>query len=194
MIKQPHYQFSSEMKPRFKSDEVSKELDIKFRANTFELLKEVGQSIENPSLVSSSNGLISRVLLTAPSYVLKYDAYKDVYEDLLAKLPARTEFIILSHSSTLPDLEKILKRTKTKSRSQIIEVPDTVRFSVWAEDAYAVTQNNGTDKPYLVEPASFPRLEDALIADIVSAQTDLGHYHASLYYQGGNCNISRKKF
>lgn len=189
MIKQPHYQFSSEMRPRFKSDEISKEISFKSRATTFELLKEFHHSIENPSLVSSSNGQISRLLLTAPSYVLQYIAYSNVYEDLLAKLPSNTEFIFLSHSSTLPDLEKILRRTKTKSRSQVIEVPDTVRFSVWAEDAYAVTQNNGTDRSYLVEPASFPRLEDALIADIISTQTDLGHYHASLYFQGGNILI-----
>lgn len=188
-IKQPHYQFSSEMTKRYKTDEISKGKSFKSRANTFELLEDFSPLLENPSLVSSSTGSITRILLTAPSYVLKYKAYSDVYEDLILKLPSSTKFIILSHSSTKPELELLLDRSNAMTRSQIIEVPDSMKFSVWAEDAYAVTQNNGTETPNLVEPASFPRLEDALIADIISNQTDLGHYHASLYYQGGNILI-----
>jgi hypothetical protein len=121
--------------------------------------------------------------------VFDYEAYASVYEDLLTKLPGQTAFVLLVQEGARQHLDAMLARTAVGARATVIEAPDFLRFSVWAEDAYAVTQDAGTGPSYFVEPASFARLEDAMIADIVAAQTDLEIAHASLYFQGGNILI-----
>lgn len=189
MLKTAHYEYSPELSPRYKADGLATEKLFAARASTFELLAESAPSVANPSLVSSAFGPIQRILMAAPSYVLNYSAYSDPYEDLLSKLPQTTSFIVLSHASTRAKLAALLSRASVDNRTTVIEAPDSMRYTVWAEDAYAVTRAGGAGASYFVEPASFPRQEDALIADIVAAQTDIDQYHASLYYQGGNILI-----
>lgn len=189
MLKTAHYDYAPELLPRYKKDPLATDKLFTARASTYELLADATPVVSKPSLVSSAFGSIQRVLMTAPNYVLDYPAYSDVYEDLISKLPQATAFVMLSQSSTKSKLDALLSRAGADSRTTVIEVPDSMRYTVWAEDAYAAARDEDSGTSYLIEPASFPRQEDALTADIVAANTDIGQSHASLYYQGGNILI-----
>jgi hypothetical protein len=189
MIKQAHYQFAPEMRPRYKRDKGVTVNSFRSRATTFDLLRDIDPVLANPRLVSSSFGSIDRVLFSTPSYVFEYPSYLMVYEDLLEKLPSATKFIFLVHENVRLILDDLLDRLDMAGRATILEAPDFMDFTVWAEDGYAVTQDNGAGSSYFVEPASFNRYDDSMIADIVAAKTDLDLYHASLYFQGGNILI-----
>lgn len=189
MLKLPHYQFSPELRPRYKKDSFATDITTRARAMTFDLLESLRPAIQQPRLVSSAFGEIDRLLFTIPSYVFQFPAYSNVYEDLLRKLPAAANFVILVQGSVRNQVDAMVARVGATSRTTIINAPNFMRFTVWAEDGYAITQDNGTGPSHFVEPASFPRQEDALIADIVSANSDINLYHASLYFQGGNILI-----
>jgi len=189
MLKQAHYTYAPEMRPRYKRDEHAVAETFGARATAFDLFRALEPTLASPRLVSTCFGALDRLLLTMPSYVFSYPAYAGVYEDLFTKLPGNATFVILVHASARQNLNQMLTRVGVGARVTVIEAPEFLRFSVWAEDGYAVSQEAGTGPSYFVEPASFARLEDAMIADVVAAQTDLELYHASLYFQGGNILI-----
>ncbi len=189
MLKQAHYKFSPEMRPRYRRDPFAGPEAFVARAGAFDLFDHLGPQLVDPHLVSSVFGSIERLLFTAPSYVFDYPAYSQPYQDLLGKLPGNTDFFFLVHERARQSLETMIAAVGAQARSTIVEAPDFMRFTVWAEDAYAVTQEGGAGTSFLVEPASFARAQDALIADIMAAATDLDLDHASLYYQGGNILI-----
>ncbi len=70
----------------------------------------------------------------------------------------------------------------------MVDAPDYLAFSVWAEDGYvAVTDEGGEPaRTFLVEPFTFPRYGDSLIADLVAEATDIQSTQVPLYFQGGN--------
>jgi hypothetical protein len=73
-----------------------------------------------------------------------------------------------------------------------VPMPDYVDFTDWAEDGYLALVD-ADDTPggltYLLEPWSFPRSGDSLIADTVEEYTALRASQAPLVFQGGNCLI-----
>ena len=151
----------------------------------------------SPSLVATAQGAIARLLLTIPSYAVEDGAgnpYAVVYRDLIAKLPAETELVILTHDALAAEVRGWLGgagRT-TEGRDTVVATDDFLGFSVWAEDAYVVIADDaGDDGPAhaFVEPAAFPRYGDALVADQVSGPGRLGLYQAPLHLQGGNVLI-----
>lgn len=143
----------------------------------------------SPRLVSSYAGAIQRVLFTLPRYVFQWAAYLGIYEDLLAKLPRRTQLVFLVHASVRPLLDEILVRLALADRSTIIEASDLMQFSVWVEDTCVVTQDDATGAVFLTEPAALVRIEDARIADLLVSQTDLRVHRTDLYFEGGNILI-----
>lgn len=54
---------------------------------------------ERPSLVASAGGPVTRILFTIPAYAVHSPALAAAYRDLLAKLPAETRFLVLTHES-----------------------------------------------------------------------------------------------
>jgi hypothetical protein len=75
------------------------------------------------------------------------------------------------------------------SRATIDAFEDSLNISVWAEDGYVVVKEQASNSTYFVEPYSFPRYGDALVANFVSHYTDLRTTQAPLYFQGGNVLI-----
>lgn len=75
------------------------------------------------------------------------------------------------------------------ARAEVIPAPNSVRFTVWAEDAYAIANDTDDNEVYFVEPASFRRYDDAYIADLLAPVTDLERTQVRLYFQGGNILI-----
>ncbi len=152
-----------------------------------------------PSLVGSAAGAIARLLLTIPSYAVEGGAgnpYGVVYRDLLGKLPAQTELVVLTHDAVAEDVRGWLAAAgrTTPGHDEVVATDDFLGFSVWAEDAYVVISHGaagagGPAAHAFVEPAAFPRFGDALVADQVSAAAQLDLFQAPLHLQGGNVLI-----
>ena len=152
----------------------------------------------SPSLVATAQGAIARLLLTIPSYAVEGGArnpYGVVYRDLIGKLPAETELVVLTHDAVAGAVRGWLAgagRT-AQGRDIVVATDDFLGFSVWAEDAYVVISEDddaGSGAAHaFVEPAAFPRYGDALVADQVSDAGRLGLYQAPLHLQGGNVLI-----
>jgi hypothetical protein len=144
-----------------------------------------------PSLVGSAAGAIQRLLLTIPAYAVQggqANPYGAVYRDLLAKLPAQTELVILTHEGVAAEVRAWLATARRGARADVVEAEDFLGFSVWAEDAYVVISDSGGGHAF-VEPAAFPRYGDALVADAVAPTAGLALYQAPLHLQGGNVLI-----
>ena len=143
-----------------------------------------------PSLVATAAGSMAKVLLTIPSYAVAGGAanpYGVVYRDLLAKLPASTELVILTHQGVAGEVRRWLGAAGRSSGAEVVETDDFLGFSVWAEDAYVVVvEAGGQGSGGFVEPAAFPRYGDALVADQVAEAAGLSLYQAPLHLQGGN--------
>lgn len=141
-----------------------------------------------PRIVSSAHGRLERLLLTYPHYAEGELSLAATYGDLLRLLPATCELVILCHPRVAGDLDRLIERERPGHRPTVIPAPDYLSFSVWAEDGYVAVTDVGTDPPrtFLVEPFSFPRYGDGLVADLVAEATDIQATQVPLYFQGGN--------
>jgi hypothetical protein len=111
--------------------------------------------------------------------------FADIYNKLLETLPDATEIVCLVNTSSKSDVERWLRLHNREQTSTIVEAPNHVGFSIWAQDAYAVSSTT-TNETYFIEPLSFLRYADAVISDYVSNATGLKNFQTPLYFQGGN--------
>lgn len=144
-----------------------------------------------PRIVSSAHGAIDHVLLTYPRYVRGQLSYEAVYADLLAKLPQRTEVTIFVHPEVKGDLERVVAQTRDGATTNLVPAPDFLNFTVWAEDPYVVLEDTdpASRAVYLMEPFTFNRSGDALIAERVAQASPFQSGQSPLYFQGGNVLI-----
>lgn len=149
---------------------------------------------QKPSLVSSCNGPLNRLLFTIPEYAVRDVALSTAYQDLFQQLPKDVLFTILTHDT----VENVVIAWHTASgntkKPEIASVGTHLHFSVWAEDGYVAIQDTKTGLSYFVEPFAFPRYGDGLVAEFISNATDMHTTQAPLYFQGGNCLIGDKFF
>ena len=146
---------------------------------------------ERPRIVSSAHGAIRHVLLCYPSYAGGDDVYRDVFVDLFRQLPSIVELTIVAHSSVVADLEQAADAQRPGSQTTIVEAPNYLNYTVWAEDPYVVVEDVGNDTPrrFLVEPFTFPRVGDSVVADLVAEASDVQSTQSPLFFQGGNVLI-----
>ncbi len=140
---------------------------------------------EEMSLISSTHGKLTRMLLTAPRSVFESSAYGDAYKNLFQHLPEHTALDIVVNEQNKEALRALLTSAGRHGGFTIYPFGDEVRFTVWAEDAY-VTAVAGDGSTYFIEPFEFGRAADSVIADFVSHASDLKNTAAPLYFQGGN--------
>jgi hypothetical protein len=165
---------------------------IAARIETAEVATQLlGVEPEQPKLVPSADGAITRMLLTIPHWAVMAvqggpNPYGAVYRDLLGKLPDGIALLVLTHDSAAAEVRGWLEEAGLTDRSTVVEAEDYLGFSIWAEDGYVATHDPETDAGGLVEPAYFPRYGDALVADYVREAGQLDGYQAPLYFQGGN--------
>lgn len=183
-----HYTIPEELKPRNEFDPGISDVAAIENAVNFDLLGATAPAFANSKLVSSAFGSLDRILFTLPGYAFD-PGYREAYENLLSVLPNNTEIVVLCSGSMRPAAENLLDASGVLARTEIVETNYNIHFSIWAEDAYAVVQEAGQGAPTLVEPANFTRYDDGFIADIVSAQTNIGAHSVPLYFQGGNILI-----
>jgi hypothetical protein len=142
---------------------------------------------QQPKLVSSSEGKIKSMLLTIPVGTTEGD-FEAIYKKLLETLPKDTSFLCLVNSGSKAIVEDWLKTYDRDKTTTVVEAPDYVGFSIWAQDAYAIATSSDR-KTYFVEPLSFLRYADAVVADYVTHATDIKNFQVPLYFQGGNILI-----
>lgn len=152
----------------------------------FEVERAPAAGLKKPSLISSAHGPIRHILLTYPPGAPRF-----TYEDLLSKLPSHTKITLVAHPDSVAEAEEVANR-HAKGDVEVIETPDYLAFSVWAEDACVVAVDSDGDEPatYLVEPFAFPRYGDQVLIDLVADSSEpLRSTQLPLNFQGGNVLI-----
>jgi hypothetical protein len=186
MIKEIHYTPSPTFRPRV---ERQRHLCPPMSPSVLEVLETGGRlppPPAEPSLVSSMSDRFNRLLFTLPEDAFTHHAYRKVFKDLFKKLPDRVRYVFVAKESNQDLLRKWIKELRLNLEA-IVTAPKHLQFTVWAEDAYAAVQIDGQGRSYLVEPKRFRRESDNYIANIVTAQCDIGlSYARNLIFQGGN--------
>lgn len=189
-----HYPKIDALVRRTTSD-ITPEADAnRFSASSF--LDDVRDPIpDNPRLISSAQGGVEELLFTIPAYAVQQPSggqpnpLAQVYRDLFTKLPVSSKLIVMTHEAVQQTVSGWLRKTNLADNATIVAVPGHLHFSIWAEDGYVIVNDRDSDNRYMLEPFSFPRFGDGLIADFVSNETHLRSNQAPLYFQGGNVLI-----
>jgi len=142
---------------------------------------------QQPKLVSSAEGRITSMLLTIPAGNTGAE-FAAIYEALLKTLPSSVKFTCLVNTSSKQAVETWLQKHGRATSADVVEALDHVGFSLWAQDAYAVSTTSANET-FLIEPLSFLRYADAVISDYVTTATTLRNFQTPLYFQGGNILI-----
>ena len=151
-------------------------------------VREVRPGLESPSLVSSYAGSIERVLLCFPSRLAREQPLAKGYQSVIKALRPGTRFIVAHNETARSIIEPWFDEAgHSRENIEFVPLPDYVNLTDWAEDAYVALTEDG--ESYLMEPWSFHRGGDALIADAVEEYTDVKASSAPLIFQGGNCLI-----
>jgi hypothetical protein len=144
-----------------------------------------------PRIVSSAHGPLRHLLLCYPSYAGGDDVYRDVFVDLFRRLPPSIKLTLLAHPSVVDGLQQAVDAERPGAQTTIVEAPPYLQFTVWAEDPYVVVEDLANDPPrtFLVEPFTFPRVGDGIVADLVAEASEVQSIQSPLYFQGGNVLI-----
>ncbi|MEA2704040.1 MAG: hypothetical protein QOD63_1985 [Actinomycetota bacterium] len=146
-----------------------------------------------PRIVSTAHGPLRHLLLWYPPHDPGGPfVFRAAYGDLLRTLPASTEVTVVCHPSVADELEALVGATRPPAATtRIVLTPPSVGFTVWAEDAFVVVEDVGSNPPvtYLLEPERFPRAGDFQLAELVATATPLETTQSPLIFQGGNVLI-----
>jgi hypothetical protein len=192
VVKERHFQRIDALIPRYKGDlsqsDFNRHLERTFDALT--LLEPLGVSRpETLSLIPSADGEIKRILLTIPQYAVSELIMASAYRSLLKALPQGLELVILVQASAEQTVREWLDKTGHLGHAEISTFENSLNISIWAEDGYVVARDQASGNTYFVEPYSFPRYADGLVANFVTNFTNLRDTRAPLYFQGGNVLI-----
>ncbi|MFS8097541.1 hypothetical protein LFM09_10420 [Lentzea alba] len=144
--------------------------------------------VQRPSLISSWSGTIDSLLLSFPSYGVHTPTLTAGYRSVINAMRVGTRFVVVHHESDRQVVEEWF-RGHPEGNVAYVPMPDYVDFTDWAEDGYLALVDVEEDRTYLLEPWSFPRSGDSLIADNVEEYTSVRASQAPLVFQGGNCLI-----
>ena len=153
-------------------------------------VREFAPGLESPSLVSSFEGSIDRILFCFPSWAVSDADLVGGYTSVIRALRAGTKFIVVHNASVRKVVAGWFRAAGHPSANiELVPLPDFVSVTDWAEDAYVSLEDATDGTGYLMEPWSFGRFGDALIADAVEEHTDIRASSAPLIFQGGNCLV-----
>ena len=153
-------------------------------------LKQFGPGLQSPRLVSSFDGSIDRILLCFPSWAVSDPRLVGGYTSVIEALRVGTRFIVVHNASVGKAVEEwFVNAGHPLENIELVPLPDFVAVTDWAEDAYVSLRDVTDGTRYLMEPWSFGRIGDALIADAVEEHTDIRASGAPLIFQGGNCLV-----
>jgi hypothetical protein len=147
--------------------------------------------VQRPSLISSWSGSIDHLLLSFPSYGVHSAELTAGYRSVIDAMRPGTRFVVVHHASDQETVSAWFSGHPAENVSYV-PMPDYVDFTDWAEDGYLALvdlDDAAGSLTYLLEPWSFPRSGDSLIADNVEEHTSVRASQAPLVFQGGNCLI-----
>jgi hypothetical protein len=158
---------------------------------------QAGVEVERPTpvkprIVSSAHGALRHLLLCYPSYAGGDDVYREVFLDLFRQLPSSVELTVLAHASVVGDLQQSVEAVRQVAATTIVEAPEYLNYTVWAEDPYVVVDDVASEplRKFLVEPFTFPRAGDSIVAELVAEASELQSIQSPLFFQGGNILIA----
>lgn len=153
-------------------------------------MRAVRPGLDSPSLVSSHAGSIDRILFCFPNRMVDDPTLVAGYKSVISALRVGTRFIVVHSDGGRASVEGwFAEAGHPPENVELVPMPDFVQMTDWAEDAYVSLKDASDGSGYLVEPWTFLRSGDALIADAVEEHTDIAASSAPLVFQGGNCLI-----
>lgn len=184
-VRERHYPRVAGLIPRTAADVT--DASLRARAHAFPFTTAaLAPKPERPRLVPTADGAFAQLLFTIPRYAVESAPLAGAYRQLLSVLPPDLALVVLTHAGVEQTVREWVAAFAT---ADVIAVPEHLHFSVWAEDGYVVCRDEATGGTFFVEPFSFPRYADGLIADFVANATGLSNSQAPLYFQGGNILI-----
>jgi hypothetical protein len=146
--------------------------------------------LDTPTLVSSYQGAIERILFCFASGLADDPSLVPAYRSVIDSLRVGTRFVVVHHEAMRAGVEPWFEAAGHPPENvEYVPMPDFVSLTDWAEDAYVSLKDASDGTGYLMEPWAFPRAGDALIADAVEEYTEIRASGAPLVFQGGNCLI-----
>jgi hypothetical protein len=149
-------------------------------------------NLRSTAIVSDEAGRVADILLTVPPFRGPGGIVVDPSDErhlrtligLLHAADGNRHFTMLCHPQQLGVVESWFTHLGLPRTMYSLNI-STFYYSIWAQDAYvALTDQSG--QPLLCESVHFPRVDDATIADVFSAQTNKSALQSYLYFQGGN--------
>jgi hypothetical protein len=196
-IKKRHYRRIPQLVRRDRGDGTSRALDSAAadKLNALYLMEAFpGVGPGHPELIPTADGAIERVLFTIPKYAVEDETMARAYQTLFSKLPSGIRLVVLTQKSCETAVRGWLEEHKLTANAEVNVFEDALNISIWAEDGYVVAKDLDSKSTYFIEPYSFPRYADSLVAEFVVNFTDLKGTRAPLYFQGGNVLIGDKFF
>ncbi len=128
--------------------------------------------------------------MAIPSYGVDAPALARGYRSVVSELRPGTAFVVVVHEARRAEVESwFVEAGHAPEATTVVPLPDYVSFTDWAEDGYVAVVDSADGSHFLVEPWTFPRAGDALIADAVEQATSITAAQAPLIFQGGNCLV-----
>jgi len=147
--------------------------------------------LTEPSFESSVHGRIEKVLLSIPSWVLRYQRQSEirgiagVYRDVLTTLNPNVSFLVITHEESESLLAGWLEELGVRSRTNVVPVPNRTKLSVWAEDTFTVCKD-GSGRRRILKPLSEEHTDESAIAESVAEFTGWELVDADRRFQSGN--------
>ncbi len=147
--------------------------------------------ITKPSFESSAHGRIEQVLLTIPSWVLRYQHQVEirstaaVYQDVLQSLRSHTRFIIVTHQESERPLHEWLDSLGTQDRTEVIVVPNQTKLSVWTEDAFTIC-TDASGRRWILQPRSREHPDEGLVSKLIAERAGWQYVETHHRFESGN--------
>jgi hypothetical protein len=147
--------------------------------------------VDGPSLESSAHGRIEQILLTIPSWVLRYQRQVEicgtsaVYRNVFAALNSSVRFTVLTHEEGVPLLGDWLQELGVQGRTVVIPIANRAKLSIWAEDAFTVCLDRAGQR-WVLDPFSDSDADVPWVAKIVAEHNGWNHLEIPKHLQSGN--------
>lgn len=154
-------------------------------------MQDSSEMIPEPSFESSAHGRIEQVLLSIPSWVLRYQRQAEihgtaaVFKNVFETLNKNVQYLVVTHEEGEPHLVEWLRELGVQDRTDLILVPNRTKMSVWAEDIFTVC-TDGAGSRWILQPFSRGHPDETVIVKSIAERTGWWHSDTDRSFQSGN--------
>ena len=147
--------------------------------------------LRKPRFDSSAHGKIQQVLLTLPSWVLRYAHQLEirdtaaVYKNVLQAFDSSVQFLLITHEEAESHLFDWLENLSVTNHTTTILVPNESKLDIWAQDAFVTCSDECGDR-WLIQPKHPQHTSVELVGRLVAEQLGLHRCTVSSRFQSGN--------